>query len=339
MVRRTDRPGFTLIELLVVIAIIGVLTGLLLPAAQRAREAANRTKCANNMKQQGLALHNYHDVHKAFPSGLDNFFSKYWHWSWMAKILPFIEQDTLYKAADEWASNTTIPVTWGGVQGYAWWSPWGAWEFGLPAPGQNPALDKPISMYLCPSDPMPVTSSWSAGGATLTMSRTDYLGVNGTDYRKKDGIFFSNEPVRFADIKDGTSNTLAVGERHATKAQPFGFFFAGCGQTDYGLDPNDNQRGAADVVLGTRELNSQQNGIPAMDDCPVGPYHFTPPSQIRDSNGNVNPLCDQFHFWSYHPGGANFLLGDGSVHFYPYQADNVMPPFGTRNGGEAFEMP
>src|SRR5205085_193924 len=121
MVRRTGRPGFTLIELLVVIAIIGTLMGLLLPAVQRAREAANRTKCANNMKQQGLALHNYHDVHKFFPTGLDNYFNKHWHWSWMAKILPFIDQDTIYKAADDWASNTTYPVTWGGVQGYAWW--------------------------------------------------------------------------------------------------------------------------------------------------------------------------------------------------------------------------
>src|SRR5947209_8783225 len=152
------RRGFTLVELLVVIAIIGTLIGLLLPAVQRVREAANRIKCANNLKQLGLALHNYHDVYNGFPSGVDNWFNVHWHWSWLAKILPFIEQDNLYREADAWANNTNTPIHWpfpspNGTDGYANWSPWGGWVFGLPGPGQNPALGQVMPLYMCPSEP------------------------------------------------------------------------------------------------------------------------------------------------------------------------------------------
>jgi prepilin-type N-terminal cleavage/methylation domain-containing protein/prepilin-type processing-associated H-X9-DG protein len=346
MVRSTRRAGFTLIELLVVIAIIGVLMALLLPAVQKVRDAALRIKCANNLKQQGLALHMYHDNNHYFPPALDNRFYVHWHWSWIALTLPYLEQDTLYKQADTWASNTSIPVHWPypppkGTDGYAHWSPWGGWVFGLDTPGQNPALATVLTMYTCPADPNPhQVKMTTPNGTPLVMGITHYLAVNGNDYKKQDGIFTSNFPLKMADITDGTSHTLMVGERGQSVTTPaFGYGFGGCGQSDYTLPGGDEQRGSADTALGVRELNSQQNGDPEMDQCPSGPYHFNPPGFIKDTNGVAQRQCDEFHFWSLHWGGANFLMADGSVHFIGYHADAVLPALATYAGREIADLP
>jgi prepilin-type processing-associated H-X9-DG protein/prepilin-type N-terminal cleavage/methylation domain-containing protein len=346
MIQPQKRQAFTIVEMLVVISVISMLIALLLPAVQRAREAANRVSCQNNLKQMGTALHNYYAAFEVFPPALDVRFQPMWHWSWMARCLPFLEQDTLYKQAVEYTMNTGNPVVFpatNGTAGFASWSPWGGYPFGLGLIPENPAIAVVVKNFLCPSDysdrlfavPTPYGSP-----LPIVQAVTNYQGVTGTDYFKQDGILAVNVPIRYTDIEDGSSNTLLVGERANIKKPDYGAWFAGCGQLDQSLPPDDSQRGSADIVLGTREINSQQSTDNLLlNECPYGPYHFQPPDQILDSRGRIQPLCDQFHFWSRHPGGANFLLADGSVHFYQYSIDSLMPAMGTRAGHEAVIVP
>jgi prepilin-type processing-associated H-X9-DG protein len=176
------------------------------------------------------------------------------------------------------------------------------------------------------------------------LAATDYLGVSGTNGETRDGLFTANQRVRLTDIQDGTSQTLLVGERGFRKGAldvidssedinnlRFGHWFSAPGQ----------RNGSVGVVLGTRELNfgSGKAKLPWERDCPPGPYGFGPPGQIRDTTNSIREECDLFHFWSCHPGGANFLFADGSVHFLTYGADAVLPALGTRAGGEVATLP
>jgi prepilin-type N-terminal cleavage/methylation domain-containing protein/prepilin-type processing-associated H-X9-DG protein len=326
MSRLSRRRGFTLIELLVVIAIIGILIALLLPAVQKVRDAANRTKCANNLKQIGLALHNYHDTYNLLPTGAND--STYdpvlgppnpnyhLYWTWMALILPYVEQQNLFKEADDFAhgrGNQSLPL--------CWQDPYG--QYGNRA---NPAQYTVVSTYTCPADNRDLTASFVPDGVggpvTLDCAFTGFLGVNGIDLRTRDGVLFTGSNIAFKDVTDGLSNTLFVGERPPSEDLEFGWWFDGFGQS-VGLQGT----GSSDTVLGVREIN---NNTYPLSQCPRGPYTFM--------QGELKNNCDQFHFWSLHAGGANFLFGDASIHFIPYSAAGILPAMATRANGEPVEF-
>jgi prepilin-type processing-associated H-X9-DG protein len=176
------------------------------------------------------------------------------------------------------------------------------------------------------------------------LAGTNYLGVTGTNAEARDGLFTANRRMRLQDVHDGTSQTLLVGERGFREGAlevidtsedidnlRFGNWFSAVGQ----------RNGSVGVVLGTRELNfnSGERLLTWERDCPPGPYRFGPPGRTRDVTGSVREECDLFQFWSYHPGGANFLWADGSVRFLAYEADAVLPALATRAGGEVVTPP
>lgn len=184
------RRGFTLIELLVVIAIIATLISLLLPAVQQAREAARRSQCKNNLKQLTLALHNYESTHRVFPPGRVGFPLV---WSAQAQLLPFVEQANLTTVFD----FNIPPLTFDGT---------------YPQSAKNEAFAKTkLPLMLCPSDADNVPNSGFAGGISYPGNAGSGT-VNDGSIKATDGLFFSASAVRFGDLTDGTSNTVAFGE-------------------------------------------------------------------------------------------------------------------------------
>lgn len=338
MRQSSQRDAFTILELAVVVAIMAVLLALLLAAVSRVRAAADRARCQNNLRQIGLAFHQYHDSYSAFPPAQLNDpkyvpDSKeqrplYPYLSWRGYLLPFLEQDDLWRQTQ--AAYRQTPDFW-----------------------SNPphvGLTMRLAVYTCPSDSRerqeyqpPYPDLYPGGQGQLAVSPvvlSGYVGVSGTDLASKDGVVFCNEWTRVQQITDGTSNTILVGERPAVQPYVFGWWYAGVGQFEPNrLGPansNLQQRlqfqgvftGSAAHTLGAAELNRQSSGYSAYDNCPPGPYRYGPGSQD-------NP-CDAFHFWSLHPGGAHFLFGDGSVHFLSYGIGGNLVKLATRAGGEPY---
>jgi len=272
------RHGFTLIELLVVIAIIGLLTAMLLAAIQSAREAARRMQCANNLKQIGLALNSYHDVHGCFPPGHMVYIVNQWspheeQWGWGTFLLPYLEQQALY---DQLMVNDQRLCDL------------------VSAPDQRHWIQTPLDVYRCPSDttgdllPMEAAGGRDFGGLNVPVgfqpAVSNYFGSkgffsrNGRLGKHNDGILYGESRVRFADILDGTSHTVAVGERNGRCRA--GYW---CGVRNPG--PGIVNEGRVSI-----RLNHPYNVIFDTDSCARG-------------------------FSSFHPGGAHFVMCDGACRF------------------------
>jgi len=289
--------GFTLIELLVVIAIIAILVALLLPAVQQAREAARRSSCKNNLKQIGLALHNYHDTHNVFPPGFvyNQNGTPHPEWGWSAMILPFVEQASLYDALD-------IKVT----------------------PRDNVTdpdlLTTVINTYRCPSDTAPdINDTRDSHGAA------NYVGNHGVEdglndandgtyqmsLNSQSGIFGRNSKVRMRDITDGTSNTIAVGER----------------AWEISNDSGGKDRCAAGIWTGANNssfCDTCDKAVAAITGITGIGINETSMDRVTTSPA-PDTAADTFScrrsFSSLHKGGAQFLLMDGSVRFLSENID------------------
>jgi prepilin-type N-terminal cleavage/methylation domain-containing protein/prepilin-type processing-associated H-X9-DG protein len=335
---KARRPGFTLIELLVVIAIIAILVGLLLPAVQKVREAAARMKCSNNLKQFGLALHNYHDTYGTLPVGYNTAQVNGWgtqevglhyQWegtAWTHAILPYIEQANLYSQLVAFTQANPGQGN-AGPTGYD----------GNPL--QAPAYGFQEPLYTCPSSARPKIG-WD-GVAALT----SYLGVAGTvsgyPAPTADGVLYpvlNGKGCTLVSITDGTSNTVAIGERPPTSDGAWGWAFAPWGITCESTDPTIQYAyGDGDVVLGSNDVAMITGDGPNGCNDPVTMVGFQTP---RDPSARLGGENDIAHFWSYHIGGANFLFADGHVQFVNYAAgQSVFPAMATRAGGEVFTMP
>lgn len=351
-----SKLGFTLVELLVVIAIIGILVALLLPAIQAAREAARRTQCVNNLKQLGLALHNYHDTYKIFPAGMGGTTGPGWgvceltgpggnHQGAMSPyvaMLPYFEQDPLYQEIMSPYPN-----------GATSWAAWGPYSFQT---GYPPWQAK-LTNLLCPSDPG-AGQTGGAGRVNYCHSRGDSINNNQNAVNPR-GVFGRWSNIGMRDVVDGTSTTIAFSELTIYQSLyrlKGGYAIQGALNTNPGGCLT--KMGPDGITITGVDTSSHYNligytwsgGFPMVQ----GFTTVLPPNAPRcaPSKGEWN-----WGVWppqSYHPGGVNGCMVDGSTRFYADTIDTgnlaaaevsggispygVWGAIGSKDGGESVSL-
>lgn len=312
MMQSLHKKGFTLIELLVVIAIIAILVALLLPAVQQAREAARRSTCKNNLKQIGLALHNYHETHRVLPPlfviptdpRATNPASNYTNalnstgadgngadpaWAWGAFLLPFVDQATLYNKGEIGSGSLILD--------------------------HRDVYRTPLSVYMCPSDyarnPLDNDTNWNRlTNSDYWAAKSNYVAANDHEVPTRGGTatgaFFENSNTAIRHIIDGTSNTIAIGERmyHPDDTGVSCAAWAGMISTTSGSPHGGFER----EIAGTGEVTI---------------------NQVAGATWNFASA-----FNSNHEGGAHFLLFDGSVRFI---SENINHSVGGSTPNSLFE--
>jgi prepilin-type N-terminal cleavage/methylation domain-containing protein/prepilin-type processing-associated H-X9-DG protein len=295
------RIGYTLVELLVVIAIIGIFIGLLLPAVQKVRAAAQKVSCASQMRSISVATINYHDAHDRFPPSFQprRLSGDYYHLSWLARLTPFLDQEPLWRQIE--SDYTTNPI-----------------PFRNP---QHQAISLKVHPFQCPSDPV-ANVVWNISGNTTAQNAiafTSYLGNLGLSYQQQNGVIVLGQRVSIASISDGTSQTLLLVERVPSADRYYGWWYAGHGQRN---------SGSLDFVMGVRELNGLKTHphYGWYEKCPDGPYHLR---IWRDKD-----QCSVFAVGGNHGSSTNFAFADGSVRTLGLASDKLLPSLATRSGGE-----